>query len=73
MLIRTAGGLLFTCLGFLAASNVLVEAKAQGGTQSLILSDKNIGSLKLDNNTKLELEDLRRAFTGLSVEQKIGQ
>lgn len=73
MLIRTMSGLLFVCLGFLSGSNVLAQARAQGSTQSFILSDRNIGSLKLDRNTKLELEDLRRAFPGLSVEQKIGQ
>ena len=73
MLLRTVGALLFTCLSFLAAPNALIEAKAQGSTQSLVLSSKNIGALQLEKNAKLELQELRRVFTGLSVEQKIGQ
>jgi len=50
-----------------------MEANAQGDAERLVLSNKNIGPLGLDKNTKLELQDLKRAFTGLSVEQKIGQ
>jgi len=73
MFLRTAGALLFTCLSVLTAPHVLMEAKAQGGTQSLVLSNKSIGSLELDKNAKLELQDLRKVFAGLSVEQKIGQ
>src|SRR5260221_4498820 len=72
MLLRTVGALLFTCLSFLAAPNALIEAKAQGSTQSLVLSNKNIGALKLEKNAKLELQELQRVFTGLSFEHKIG-
>jgi hypothetical protein len=73
MLIRVFRGMLLICLSFLAVPNVLADAKTQGDAQSLILSDKNIGPLKLDKDTKLELQELRRAFAGLSVEQNIGQ
>src|SRR5258706_11358390 len=72
MLLRTVGALLFTCLSFLAAPNALIEAKAQGSTQSLVLSNKNIGALKLEKNAKLELQELKECSRASLSSRKSG-
>jgi hypothetical protein len=49
-----------------------VKTNVEAG-QALVLANDKLGALKLDGNTKLDLQGLRAVLVGLSVTENIGQ